>query len=145
MQRFRAERTQSAEPESLDGADEVSRARRAPGAGGARPLERSENGRYWSRTSDFHRVKPVSPPVISKGSADSWVTGGTYTEVNQTAGPRARLIADLSAAMVRAAEAGDLAAARVAHEALGRLLEHVDGDAAEVVELRPWRERRGKD
>ena len=57
MQRFRAERTQSAEPESLDGADEVSRARRAPGAGGARPLERSENGRYWSRTSDFHRVK----------------------------------------------------------------------------------------
>jgi len=118
-------------------------ARRAPS--GARPCERSEYGRYWSRTSDFHRVKPEPSPAIPETSGDPWDTGGTNPNAREVAAPRARLIADLSAALVRAAEAGDLAAARVAHEALGRLLEHVDGDAAEVVELRPWRERRGKD
>jgi len=56
--------------------------------------------------------------------------------------PRARMIADLCQALAAAATDGDLAAARVAHEALGRLLgaeDHRDG--APVVDLASRRER----
>ncbi len=45
------------------------------------------------------------------------------------------MVEELCLSIAAAARAGDLAAARVAHEALGRLLEHVVGDAAEVVSV----------
>ena len=51
------------------------------------------------------------------------------------------MVEELCLSIAAAARAGDLAAARVAHEALGRLLEHVAGDAAEVVDLRSRRDR----
>lgn len=49
--------------------------------------------------------------------------------------PRGAIIADLSALMVRALEAGDVAAARVAHESIGRLLGSADAGGAEVIDI----------
>ncbi len=57
------------------------------------------------------------------------------------ASPRAALIAALTNAVRDAANAGDLVAARVAYEALGRLLAE-PGAAAMVVDLHAERERR---
>jgi hypothetical protein len=57
--------------------------------------------------------------------------------------PRQRMIARLSAALAEALRVGDLGAARVAHDALGRLLEG-DKGPAEVVELATRRARRGR-
>jgi len=59
----------------------------------------------------------------------------------QTESPRAALLAALTNAVRDAAAAGDLAAARVAHEALGRLLTE-PGSASAVVDLNAERERR---
>jgi hypothetical protein len=55
--------------------------------------------------------------------------------------PRGALIAALTSAVRDAAAAGDLGAARVAHEALGRLLSE-PGAASAVVDLNVERERR---
>ncbi len=55
------------------------------------------------------------------------------------ASPRARIVASLAQAMVAALDAGDAEAARVAHDAIGRLLRGRQGDGAEVVDLATWR------
>jgi hypothetical protein len=59
----------------------------------------------------------------------------------QQATPRAALMAALTSAVRDAASAGDLAAARVAHEALGRLLSE-PGVPGPVIDLNAERERR---
>ena len=58
----------------------------------------------------------------------------------QRESPRATLIAALTSAIRDAAAAGDLAAARVAHDALGRLLS--EPGAGAIVDLNAERERR---
>lgn len=57
-----------------------------------------------------------------------------------------RMISELSESMVRAVSAGDVAAARIAHEAIGRLLDAAASDAdgdrrAPVVDLAERRRR----
>ncbi len=57
--------------------------------------------------------------------------------------PRSRMIAALNAELGLALDAGDLEAARVAHQALGRLLGSAAGDAPPVLDLAAERARRG--
>lgn len=85
---------------------------------------------------DPAEIRASDPPDRSGGPALPPLPGGLppLRESSDPA-PRARMIGELCASLAAAAGAGDLAAARVAHDALGRLLEHVDGDAAEVVDL----------
>ncbi len=52
---------------------------------------------------------------------------------------RVAIVASLAQAMVAALDAGDAEAARVAHDAIGRLLRGRQGDGAEVVDLATWR------
>jgi hypothetical protein len=59
--------------------------------------------------------------------------------------PRARLVATLTETIAAATGAGDLHAARVAHEALGRLLATPDPDVAEVTDIGAERARRKGD
>lgn len=78
------------------------------------------------------------------GSPMQSVTHVTNTgkDVAEPATPRGKMIADLCESLAGAAADGDLAAARVAHEALGRLLgaeDHRDG--APVVDLASRRDR----
>ena len=56
--------------------------------------------------------------------------------------PRARLVAALTEAISAAMAAGDLHAARVAHEALGRLLEEPEPGAPVVADLGEERAKR---
>ncbi|MBX7192620.1 MAG: hypothetical protein K1X94_11210 [Sandaracinaceae bacterium] len=50
--------------------------------------------------------------------------------------PRARMVAAMATALLDALEAGDLDAARIAHDAIGRLLREDPGnDSADVVDL----------
>jgi hypothetical protein len=56
--------------------------------------------------------------------------------------PRKRLVAALTEAISAAMAAGDLHAARVAHEALGRLLEPPDPAGTKVTDLREARARK---
>jgi hypothetical protein len=56
--------------------------------------------------------------------------------------PRAGLVAALTETITTAAAAGDLHAARVAHEALGRLLAEPEPGASEVADLATERARR---
>lgn len=58
--------------------------------------------------------------------------------------PRARLVAALTETISAATAAGDLHAARVAHEAIGRLLEEPEPGVAGVADLRAERSRRGE-
>jgi hypothetical protein len=58
--------------------------------------------------------------------------------------PRTSLVAVLTRAIAAATAAGDLHAARVAHEALGRLLDEPAQGGAPVADLRSMRERRGR-
>jgi len=58
--------------------------------------------------------------------------------------PRAVLVAALVETIGAATVAGDLHAARVAHQALGRLLEEPVPGAASVADLNSERERRGR-
>jgi len=57
--------------------------------------------------------------------------------------PRARLVATLAETISTATTAGDLHAARVAHEALGRLLAEAEPGAPEVADLASERAKRG--
>lgn len=61
---------------------------------------------------------------------------GPFPEVAPRS-PRARLLAVWCASLVQAADSGDIAAARVAHEAIGRLLAAPanEGEGAEVVSI----------
>ncbi len=54
-----------------------------------------------------------------------------------TTTPRARMVVELSASLAKAVAVGDIEAARVAHEALGKLLgsSNTSADEAEVVDL----------
>lgn len=58
--------------------------------------------------------------------------------------PRARLVANLTETISSATAAGDLHAARVAHEALGRLLAEPEPGAPDVADLASERAKRGR-
>lgn len=77
-----------------------------------------------------------APPVVENGPR------GHVADDSRTipANPRAALVAALTAAVRDATAAGDLECARIAHEALGRLLGAAAGEPAPVVDLA---ERRG--
>jgi hypothetical protein len=61
-----------------------------------------------------------------------------------SASPRARLVAALTEAISAAVAGGDLHAARVAHEALGRLLAEPLPGAVAVADINEERGRRGQ-
>jgi hypothetical protein len=62
-----------------------------------------------------------------------------------TDGPRARLVKALAEAVAAASAAGDIHAARVAHDALGRLLGDQTPGTAEVTDLATERAKRTRD
>jgi hypothetical protein len=68
---------------------------------------------------------------------------GQGGEVAVGASPRGSLVGALSAAIAAATSAGDLHAARVAHEALGRLLAEPEPGARAVADLASERAKRG--
>jgi hypothetical protein len=73
------------------------------------------------------------------------LAGAKYAKgrlVADSKGHRATLVAQLFEGVRTALEAGDLEAARVAHEAIGRLL-GTEGNAAPVVDLARVRRDRG--
>lgn len=82
-------------------------------------------------------------PVPSSGP-----TPGPFPEASgpfpdpASRGPRGRFLADLAASMVQALDDGDVAAARVAHEAIGRLLSSMaaNGEGGTVVDLQARRD-----
>jgi len=95
----------------------------------ATPATRAPNLAMSGGAGDSRRnpAVPVEPPAVAPTAAP--------------ASPRAAMLAALSAGMTAALAGGDLDAARVAHEAIGRLLgSPVRG--AEVVDLAAERERR---
>ncbi len=74
-----------------------------------------------SRTSEPPRVDVSARPAVAFGPNEAAV-------VSPTKSPRAALLEALSRAITETAAVGDLEAARVAHEALGRLLATVAAD-----------------
>lgn len=69
---------------------------------------------------------------------------GDVIDCDRNLGARAGLVETLTAAVRDLAGAGDLEAARVAHEALGKLLGAPTGQPAPVADLGVERARRGK-
>jgi hypothetical protein len=74
----------------------------------------------------------VGPPKDA-----GWARGGPAPKT-----PRERLVAVLTETIAAALPAGDLHAARVAHEALGRLLAERDPGASSVTDLASERAKR---
>jgi hypothetical protein len=68
--------------------------------------------------------------------------GNSLGRTGGPANPRARLVAALTEVIGAAMAAGDLRAARVAHEELGRLLGEPDPEAPVVTDLNAERARR---
>jgi hypothetical protein len=60
------------------------------------------------------------------------------------ADPRSALLGQLAEGMREALAAGDVEAARIAHEAIGRLLGATGADAGGVIDLAAERRRRGR-
>lgn len=90
-------------------------------------------------------AKPASPPAAPRWGASE--PSGASEPTRTPASPRAALLAHLTGDMGAALVAGDLEAAKVAHEAIGRLLAPVvhsaeAGDGAKVVDLDAERARR---
>jgi hypothetical protein len=83
----------------------------------------------------------ASPPIATAVAASLAPVAQPSTPI---ATPRGVLLAALLDGARTAAEAGDLAAARVAHEAAGRLLGIEAGDAGAVVDLDTERRRRDR-
>ena len=74
-------------------------------------------------------------PVLD-ASAQPRPSSRPTSESSDRGSPRARMAAALSASLAEAMDVGDIEAARIAHEAIGRLLrEGASGDGGEVVDL----------
>jgi hypothetical protein len=86
---------------------------------------------------------PPPNPAIPGAAGDSQRNPTSLADApaEPPASPRAVMLAALSAGMTAALSAGDLEAARVAHDAIGRLLGSTAPPAA-VVDLAVERERR---
>ncbi len=69
------------------------------------------------------------------GEFESGTAGGVNMRVHSNETPRAAVVRLLTEAVKIAATAGDLAAARVAHEALGKLLVEPEPGNAEVIDI----------
>ncbi len=92
-----------------------------------------------SRDDSIPDVAPLAPGVAPLAPAT----------LGPVASPRAVMLGHLYADMGAALAVGDLEAARIAHDAIGRLLAamrpgDVPGDGAPVVDLSRERERRGR-
>ncbi|RLB45743.1 MAG: hypothetical protein DRI90_28100 [Deltaproteobacteria bacterium] len=101
---------------------------------GPRRAQRSR----WLRGRDA--AGPDGGGVRRRASTD------TDSEIDRPvpANPRRRLVLALTEAVGAAIEAGDLHAARVAHEALGRLIAPPEPGAATVADLNCVRGRHGR-
>jgi len=65
--------------------------------------------------------------------------GDANKREHETESPRAALVRTLTEGISAATASGDLAAARVAHEALGKLLDEPERGNAEVIDIRSQR------
>src|SRR6185369_14698881 len=91
------------------------------------------------------RADPAaSSPIVGTGSALVAVAAGqSEASAARSPSPREWLLAQLAEGVVRAMAAGDLEAARLAHDAQGRLLGVATGDVAPVIDLADARGKRG--
>lgn len=88
------------------------------------------NATTGSAPEELRRALRAPPP-----GADTGAVVMNTTPASRTASPRAQLLEALALAVGACSAAGDLEAARVAHEAVGRLLGSAAALPADVVEL----------
>lgn len=106
-----------------------------------------------SKRLEYHRNDPsTQAPAFQQDSesvthADDPLSGSNrQSNVNaerRPADPRAALISSLARSVADLGAAGDIAGARIATEALSRLLATADGGACPVVDLAGERAKRG--
>ena len=108
-----------------------------------------EPEQYQTVTNDPTRLEKVDltrPPAEFEAKCATARSADDSRDDSSTASasPRARLVAALTEAISAAVGAGDLHAARVAHEALGRLLAEPVPGAVAVADINEERGRRGQ-
>ena len=103
-----------------------------------------------TRESECYEVSPggatrgISASCVAADVAKRRVaTSECSSAVNAVANPRKQLVRALSDALTAASEAGDLHTARVAHEAIGRLLEPASDNVTELHRKRANRSEGG--
>jgi len=111
-----------------------------PGGGIEPPTRGFSIGQYGSNGSEPSHSQGDRGVVTADLDDPSLIT--PLSSQTDTAAPRVRIIASIAQAMVAALEAGDAEAARVAHDAIGRMLGGPQGDGAEVVDLATWRSKK---
>jgi hypothetical protein len=98
----------------------------------------------------WHQPSPACRKCRKAGSeptnagSDGAGQGGHAPDAYAATSPRRRLVSALTEAVSAAIEAGDPHAARVAHEALGRLIAEPEAGVAPVADLGAARARRGQ-